>query len=77
MTDFIPEQRNFKLQWQLDYYGTGHLPRLVYRKKHRNEDSICYVYSRQDLRDHFDRKCLTNLEYLEGQELYKTLGLED
>ena len=35
-------------------------------KKENNYNSTCWVYNLEDLKDHLDRKCLTNIEYLES-----------
>jgi|SRR5665213_1913247 hypothetical protein len=79
MTDigsfYVPPPRAFKLGWQLDFYGHLSLPRLVYRKQGHGSDSTCFVYLRTDLKDHFRNKCLTNLEYLEGEEFFNAVGL--
>ena len=61
----------YKFGWQLD--TSSHIPRLVYRKS----DGLCYFYSRNELREHFYNKCLTNLEYLEGEQFCREIKFQD
>ena len=39
---------------------------IWFYKSERCSRSMCWAYSEEELKDHLVRKCLTNLEYLEG-----------
>lgn len=60
---------SWKPGWQLDL--EYHLPRLVFYK----DSSACYVYESKDFKEHLRTCSLTNLEYLEGLDLYKKVDL--
>jgi len=43
-------------------------------KKERTSRSMCWIYSVIDAREHLNRKCLTNLEYLEALNKLKEIN---
>lgn len=59
------QPKEYKFGWQFEYCLQD-IPRIVFRKKDRSGDSLCFFYFKQELTEHFSRKCLTSLEYLEG-----------
>lgn len=63
--------QDYKLGWQLDLSYS--MPRLVFRKITSTSDSLCAVYYKFEIKEHLERKCLTNLEYLEGLELFENV----
>jgi hypothetical protein len=62
--------RKWKNGWQLDLEYT--LPRVVFHK----DSSTCYMYNVKDFDEHLKSCGLTNLEYLEGLEFYKSSGFK-
>ena len=66
----IIDNKSFKIGWSLD--PTYKKSRIVFRKIGKGSDSACFIYNKCDLKDHLDSCCLTNLEYLEGQEFYQS-----
>ena len=71
LNDEYPPLTEYRFGWQLDM--SFRIPRIVYRKG----SSICYIYSRSEIREHFDRHCLTNLEYLEGEQFCREIKFQD
>jgi hypothetical protein len=67
----FPSFTEYKFGWQLDL--SFRVPRLVYKTR----GSVCYLYRRDEIREHFDRKCFKNLEYLEGEQFCKEIKFQD
>lgn len=71
----IVDNKAFKIGWSLDVdHG---MPRIAFRKVERTSDSVCFIYDGCDVKAHFERHCITNLEYVEGQEFYNQSGLQE
>ena len=46
---------------------------IWFYKRDRTSRSLCWSWSEEELKDHLARKCLTNLEYLEGLNKLKEI----
>ena len=64
----IPSNDVYPLGWSFE--SDYNPPRLVFHKKGNGSDSACFIYHKTELKEHLDRQCITNLEYLEGCEFY-------
>jgi len=76
MTNFSERSNEaYALGWSVDIeHGNA---RIVFRKKLGCSDSACFIYKESDLVDHLNGQCLTNLEYLEGQEFFNQSELKE